>query len=117
MGERVEPSALVGGAGHGVQHRLERCVAALRRMVDDGWFGAHEDTIGMEVEFDLVEPLGPTAADQRRGPGTLGPHGHVARAVSSTRGFDAAAPAPPGRSTWCAVWRSAGSSESRRCMR
>jgi hypothetical protein len=58
MGERVESSALVGGAGHAVQHRLERCVAALRSMVDDGWFGAHEDTIGMEVEFDLVDPLG-----------------------------------------------------------
>ncbi len=58
MGERVEPSALVGGNGHEVQRRLERCVAALRRMVDDGWFGGHEDTIGMEVEFDLVDPLG-----------------------------------------------------------
>ncbi len=58
MGERVESSALVGGAGHAVQHRLERSVAALRRMVDDGWFDAHDDTIGMEVEFDLVEPLG-----------------------------------------------------------
>ena len=29
----------------------------------------------------------------------------------------AAAPAPLGRSTWCAVWRSAGWSASRRCMR
>jgi hypothetical protein len=28
MGERVESSALVGGAGGAVQHRLERCVAA-----------------------------------------------------------------------------------------
>src|SRR5690348_2586752 len=27
-------------------------------MVGDGWFGAHEDTVGMEVEFDLVDPLG-----------------------------------------------------------
>ncbi|WP_326548011.1 glutamate-cysteine ligase family protein [Mycolicibacterium sp. ND9-15] len=58
MGERVEPSALVGDTGHVVQRRLERCVAALRRMVDDGWFDGHEDTIGMEVEFDLVDPLG-----------------------------------------------------------
>ena len=58
MGERVEPSALVVDNNHEVQRRLERCVAALRRMVDGGWFGAHEDTIGMEVEFDLVDPLG-----------------------------------------------------------
>ena len=58
MGERVEPSALVVGHGREVQNRLERCVAALRYMVDGGWFGAHEDTIGMEVEFDLVDPLG-----------------------------------------------------------
>ncbi len=27
-------------------------------MVSDGWFDAHEDTIGMEVELDLVDPLG-----------------------------------------------------------
>jgi hypothetical protein len=53
MGERVEPSALVVDHDHEVQHRLERCVAVLRRMVDGGWFGAHEDTVGMEVEFDL----------------------------------------------------------------
>src|SRR5512139_2693182 len=58
MGERIEPSALAGGNGHNVQRRLERSVGALRRMVDDGWFSAHEDTIGMEVEFDLVDPLG-----------------------------------------------------------
>ena len=57
MGERVEPSALVVD-DHKVQCRLQRCVAVLRRMVDGGWFGAHEDTVGMEVEFDLVDPLG-----------------------------------------------------------
>ena len=58
MGERVDPSALVVDHNHEVQRRLGRCAAALRRMVDDGWFGAHEDTVGMEVEFDLVDPLG-----------------------------------------------------------
>lgn len=57
MGERVEPSALVGD-GHEVQHRLARCVAALRRMIDGGWFDDHDDTVGMEVELDLVDPLG-----------------------------------------------------------
>lgn len=58
MGERVEPSALAVGDDHAVRRRLEQCVAALRRMVNDDWFDAHEDTIGMEVEFDLVDPLG-----------------------------------------------------------
>ena len=58
MGDRVEASALVVGHDHEVQRRLQRCVAALRRMVDDGWFVGHEDTIGMEVELDLVDPLG-----------------------------------------------------------
>src|SRR5262249_5864477 len=27
-------------------------------MVDSGWFVSHEDSIGMEVELDLVDPLG-----------------------------------------------------------
>lgn len=58
MGDRMETSALVVGHEHEVQRRLQRCVAALQRMVDDGWFDAHEDTIGMEVELDLVDPLG-----------------------------------------------------------
>ena len=58
MGDRVEASALVVGRDHEVQRRLQRCVAALQRMVDDGWFVGHEDTIGMEVELDLVDPLG-----------------------------------------------------------
>lgn len=58
MGERVEASALVVGHDQEVQRRLQRCVAALQHMVDGGWFVAHEDTIGMEVELDLVDPLG-----------------------------------------------------------
>ena len=58
MGERVEASALVVGHDAEVHRRLQRCVAALQRMVDGGWFVAHEDTIGMEVELDLVDPLG-----------------------------------------------------------
>jgi hypothetical protein len=58
VGDRVEASALVVGHDEEVQHRLERCVAVMQRMVDGGWFVAHEDTIGMEVEFDLVDPLG-----------------------------------------------------------
>ena len=58
MGERVDASALVAGHREEVQRRLQRCVAALQRMVDGGWFVGHEDTIGMEVELDLVDPLG-----------------------------------------------------------
>ena len=58
MGDRVEASALVVGHDEEVQRRLLRSVAALQRMVDDGWFVGHEDSIGMEVELDLVDPLG-----------------------------------------------------------
>jgi IS605 OrfB family transposase len=58
MGDPLEASALVVGHDAEVQHRLQRCVAALQRMVDGGWFVDHEDTIGMEVELDLVDPLG-----------------------------------------------------------
>ncbi len=58
MGDRVEASALVVGHEHEVQQRLQRCVAALQRMIDDGWFVDHEDSIGMEVELDLIDPLG-----------------------------------------------------------
>ncbi|MFY9917309.1 MAG: hypothetical protein WAL26_02785, partial [Mycobacterium sp.] len=58
MGERVEASALAAARDPEVLRRLQRSVAVLRRMVDDGWFVAHEDTIGMEIELDLVDPLG-----------------------------------------------------------
>ncbi|KZS57955.1 hypothetical protein A4G26_02200 [Mycobacterium kansasii] len=58
MGDRVDASGLVVGHEREVRDRLGRCVAALRRMVDDGWFTGHQDSIGMEVELDLVDPLG-----------------------------------------------------------
>jgi len=58
VGDRVEAAALVAGHGQEVHRRLQRCVAALQHMVDGGWFVGHEDTIGMEVELDLVDPLG-----------------------------------------------------------
>ena len=58
MGDRVDASALVVGQANAVRRRLELCVAALQRMVDGGWFDGHQDTIGMEVELDLVDPLG-----------------------------------------------------------
>ena len=56
MGERVEPSALVVD-DHKVQCRLQRCVAVLRRMVDGGWFGAHEDTVGAAWQTEAVRHL------------------------------------------------------------
>ncbi|QIS12158.1 hypothetical protein [Nocardia arthritidis] len=56
MGKRVD--ALVLDNDDEVRHRLQRCVAALRHMVDENWFVGHEDTVGMEVELDLVDPLG-----------------------------------------------------------
>jgi hypothetical protein len=58
VGDRVEASALVVGHEHEVRQRLEHCVAALQHMVDHGWFVDHEDSIGMEVELDLMDPLG-----------------------------------------------------------
>ena len=58
MGDRVDASTLVVGRDCEVQRRLQRSVAALQHMVDDGWFIGHEDTVGMEVELDLVDPLG-----------------------------------------------------------
>lgn len=58
MGDRVQASVLVTNRPDEVRRRLEDCVAALRAMVSDGWFTGHEDTVGMEVELNLVDPLG-----------------------------------------------------------
>jgi hypothetical protein len=58
VGDRLDASALVAGHGDEVRARLQRCVTALQRMVDGGWFVDHEDTVGIEVGFDLVDPLG-----------------------------------------------------------
>lgn len=58
MGKHIEASALVAGSVDEVRRRLEQSVAALQRMVEEGWFTGHEDTVGMEVELDLVDPLG-----------------------------------------------------------
>jgi gamma-glutamyl:cysteine ligase YbdK (ATP-grasp superfamily) len=41
-----------------VRRRLDRSVAALDRMVAEGWFDSEADTCGFEVELDLVDPLG-----------------------------------------------------------
>ncbi|MDY6996214.1 MAG: hypothetical protein SW019_06435 [Actinomycetota bacterium] len=58
MGDRIDASALVLDRGDEVRHRLRRSVAVLRQMVECGMFAGHEDSMGMEVELDLVDPLG-----------------------------------------------------------
>ncbi|CAM4461103.1 carboxylate-amine ligase [Mycobacterium basiliense] len=58
MGDRVDASALVLGQDDEVQRRLLRSVGVLQQMASAGWFTDHEDTMGMEVELDLVDPLG-----------------------------------------------------------
>ena len=58
MGDRLDGSTLTVEREDEVRRRLEESVAALAAMVDGGWFVGHEDTVGMEVELDLVDPLG-----------------------------------------------------------
>jgi gamma-glutamylcysteine synthetase len=58
MGQRVEAATLAADRAEQVRRRLEQSVAALGRMVDEGWFTGHADTVGLEVELDLVDPLG-----------------------------------------------------------
>jgi len=58
VGDRVDTSTLTAGRKEEVRRRLEKSVAALAAMVDGGCFTGHEDTAGMEVELDLVDPLG-----------------------------------------------------------
>ena len=58
MGDRIEASGLALGHGDEVRRRLERCVAGLKTMIDSGWFVGEDHTVGMEVELDLVDPLG-----------------------------------------------------------
>ena len=58
MGERVQvPPGLAATPGE-VQARLDRSVEALRRMVAEGFFDTTADTCGLEVELDLIDPLG-----------------------------------------------------------
>ena len=58
MGERVERSELNVRHTADVRRRLEDSVAALAAMVDQGCFARHEDSVGTELELDLVDPLG-----------------------------------------------------------
>ena len=58
MGERVERSALKVGHSGDVRRRLEDSVTALAAMLNQGCFAHHEDSVGTELELDLVDPLG-----------------------------------------------------------
>src|SRR6266496_6298889 len=58
VGERVTAATLAAGPDGRVRSRLERCVAVLDRMVAEGSFAEHADSVGMEVELNLVDPLG-----------------------------------------------------------
>jgi hypothetical protein len=58
VGDQIEDAALAIRQPRQVRRRLQECVTALSTMVDEGWFVGHEDTVGMEVELDLVDPLG-----------------------------------------------------------
>lgn len=58
MGEAVQLRADVLGARSAARRRLRRSIAALDRMVADGYFATEADTCGFEVELDLVDPLG-----------------------------------------------------------
>jgi hypothetical protein len=58
MGDEVHGAALVVGRTEEVRRRLEDSVTALAEMIGEGWFTGHEDTVGMEAELDLIDPLG-----------------------------------------------------------
>jgi hypothetical protein len=49
-GARADPVA--------VRDRLDRCIVALERLVEDGRFDTEAETCGFEVEFVLCDPLG-----------------------------------------------------------
>ena len=58
MGEAIEPTVGSVSDGAAVRERLDRSITALQRMVDDGAFDTRAETCGLEVELDLVDPLG-----------------------------------------------------------
>ncbi len=58
MGEQIDASAIATVHRSTVRHRLERSVAALDRMIAEGSLCAGPASVGMELELDLVDPLG-----------------------------------------------------------
>ena len=57
MGETVRPD-LAPAEELEARQRLERSITALALMVEGGAFDTEADTCGLEVELDLVDPLG-----------------------------------------------------------
>lgn len=57
MGETVRPG-LAPADELEARQRLERSITALALMVEGGAFDTEADTCGLEVELDLVDPLG-----------------------------------------------------------
>ena len=58
MGEVIEEAVLATGQHGRVRARLTRSVAVLDRMVADGALCEGPASVGMELELDLVDPLG-----------------------------------------------------------
>ena len=58
MGDRLEKSEQKVGHSAEVGRRLEDSVAALAAMLEQGHFRDHEGSVGMELELDLIDPLG-----------------------------------------------------------
>jgi gamma-glutamyl:cysteine ligase YbdK (ATP-grasp superfamily) len=57
MGEAIRQAGVVAD-GAVMRERLDRSITALERMIDDGAFDTQAETCGLEVELDLVDPLG-----------------------------------------------------------
>lgn len=58
MGEAVQPAQRQVADPATLRERLDRSIVALERMVEEGAFDTQADTCGLEVELDLVDPLG-----------------------------------------------------------
>jgi hypothetical protein len=58
MGERIDEALLGAARRRAVRARLVGSVAVLARMVADGWLSDGPPSVGMELELDLVDPLG-----------------------------------------------------------
>ena len=58
MGEVVELNGRAVSDPTAVRQRLDDSIVALDRMLADGMFASEANTCGLEVELDLVDPLG-----------------------------------------------------------
>jgi hypothetical protein len=58
VGERIAPEDVSDDVRPAARERLEQSVHVLAAMLDEGRLTRHEDTLGAEVELNLVDPLG-----------------------------------------------------------